>query len=166
MTVYKEFRIGNGPSGRGNGPLGGLGGLLGLAVFLVIGYFLFKGLFTILSYIAPVLIIITAIIDYTVITDYGKFLLKSLKENPLIGILGVVLTIIAFPFVTGFLFFRAYMRRVLRKSQSEPQEKYTTYEEIKDEEMYSEYEEVQELDLEDIEIEYPKSVKNDYDQMF
>ena len=82
---------------------------------MIVVFFLFKGLFWILSLVAPVLLIITLILDYTVVTDFGKFLIKSLKDNPLFGIMAIVLSLAAYPFTTGFLFFRAMMKRVIMK---------------------------------------------------
>lgn len=166
MTVYKEFILG-GPQGGGKSPFGGLVGLVFLALFIVLGYFLIKGLFTILSFIAPVLLIITAIIDFTVITDFGKFLLKLLKDNPLFGVLAIVLTVVAFPFAAGFLFFRAMMRRAIKRATGggpteQSKEKYSDYLEIVEDEDLSDYEEIESLELP--QVEKPKD--NDYDNLF
>lgn len=166
MTIYKEFQLGGGPSGGGKNPFGGIGALVGLALFLVIGYFLIKGLFTVLSFAAPVLLIATAIIDYTVITDFGKFLLKLLKENPLFGVLAIVLTIVAFPFAAAFLFFRAMMRRAIKKATEPPKKEYTDYVEVTDDEGYDDYEEIESLDLPEVEIKKPESSSSDYDNLF
>lgn len=164
-AVYKEFRIGGGQPGRGGSPFGMLGPLLLLGAFMVLAYFVFKGIFTILSFVAPVLLIATAFIDFSVITDYIKFMLKLLKENPIMGVVGIVLTVMAFPFVAGFLFFRAMMRRTIKraseKQEQASEESYSDYEEIEDN---LDIEDVESLELPEIEIEKPQS--NDYDNLF
>jgi len=77
MTVFKEFQIGGGgPAGGGRSPFGGIAGLLSLALFMMLAFFLFKGIFWILNLVAPVLFIATLIMDYTVVTDFVKFLSK------------------------------------------------------------------------------------------
>lgn len=165
MTVYKEFRIGGAPGGRGGSPFGMLGPLLVLGAFMVLAYFIFKGIFTVLSFVAPVLLIITAIMDFSVITDYIKFVLKLLKDNPLMGIIGIILTVLAFPFVAGFLFFRAMMRRTIKKAQEQQEPKYADFEDVTEEADYEIIEDdVESLELPEIEIEKPR--KNDYDNLF
>jgi predicted membrane protein len=157
--IYKEFNLG----GKQN-PLGSFGVVIMLIVFLVAMFFIAKGIFTVLSWVAPLLLILTAVFDYTVIIDYGKFLLKLLKENLLFGIIGIILTIIGFPIVSGFLFFKAYARKKLKDYTKQQQPKYVDYEEIKKED------EVEFLDLKKIEsrrpVVEPKKKDNDYDDLF
>ncbi len=157
MTSYKEFRFG----GRNSNPLGGFGSIIILILFFIALYFIAKGIFTVLSYLAPVLLIITLIIDYSVVLDFGKFIIRLFKNNILVGILAVLLTIVGFPIVAGFLFFRSLIRRNLKSSGSikeTPKEIYTDYEEIKeDEEDF--------LSLPEIKKEKQKK-DNDYEQFF
>jgi len=132
MTVYKEFNIGG---GKGGSPFGMFGPILALTLFFVMLFFLAKGVFWILSWVAPVLLLATAIIDYKTITDYIQFLFKLLKDNPLLGLVGIVLTIVGFPVVSGFLFFKALARRAIKKRMGPAKEKeeYADYEEVEDE---------------------------------
>lgn len=136
MTVYKEFNIGQG--GRNSSPLGSFGPIIGLVLLFVLLYFVAKGVFTILSWVAPLLLIATAIIDYKVILDYGKFIFKLLKDNPIMGIVGIVLTVVGFPVVSGFLFFRALARRTIKSKveqiKQQREGEYTEYEEVKEDE--------------------------------
>lgn len=129
MTIYKEFNIG----GKGS-PFGSFGPLVGLIIFIAIAYFMVKGVFAILGFLAPFLLVGAAILDYTVITDFGKFMLKLLKENPLMGLVAILLVMIGFPVVFGFLFFKAYARRKF-KNFAEKVEKekgrFDEYEEVK-----------------------------------
>jgi predicted membrane protein len=123
--IYKEFNFG----GKSN-PLGSFGAIVVLTILLVALFFIAKGIFTILTWASPVLLILTAIFDYTVITDYGKFIWNLLRTQPLWGIVAVILTIIGFPIVTGFLFFKAYARKSLKNYQKSQEPKYANYEEV------------------------------------
>lgn len=169
MTVFKEFQLGGGgPQGGGRSPFGGFAGLLSLALFMMVAFFLFKGIFWILSWAAPVLLLATLIMDYTVVTDFIKFLVKLLKDNPLFGVVAIVLSLVAYPFTAGFLFFRAMMRRAIKKVQQPRAETHATGEKVNDidDDGFADYEEIESLDLPEIEVEKPEIRNNDYDQMF
>ncbi len=130
MTIYKEFNFGS-----KNNPFGNFGPLIGLVFFIFIMYFLISGLFKILSVAAPFLLIGAALLDYTVITDYAKFIFKLLKENPLFGLLAILFTIFGIAPVSGFLFFKAWARRSIKKhvgNMEKEASKYEDYEEVKD----------------------------------
>lgn len=134
MTVYKEFNIG----GKQGGPLGSFGPIIALVLFFVLLYFIAKGVFTILSWVAPVLLLATLVIDYKVVIDYFKFIGKLLKDNILLGLVALVLTVIGFPVVSGFLFFKALTRRTIKSKMEEVQKRregeFVEYEEIEDSE--------------------------------
>jgi hypothetical protein len=157
MTTYKEFNFGKNPQG----PLGSFGGIIILTLFFIALYFLAKGLFTILSFVAPVLLILTLIIDYTVVIDYGKFVWNLLKNNVLIGILAVLLTVLGFPIVSGFLFIRALLRKKLKSTLNKYEEKqtYTEYEEVAETEDFLELPEIHKQDR-------PKAKDDDYEELF
>ncbi|NNF33848.1 MAG: hypothetical protein HKN68_07050 [Saprospiraceae bacterium] len=156
MTTQREFQIGG-----SNNPLGGIGAIVILILFFVALYFIAKGLFTVLSWIAPVLLILTLIIDYKVIVDFGKWIIKLFKNNILTGILAVLLTVIGFPIAAGILFSRALVRRKLRSMghdpDSESSPEYAEYEEVVEDEDF--------LELPQIE-KPPQDVDSDYDDLF
>ncbi len=131
MTNFKEFRLGG-----GSGPFGFLGPFLILAIFFAALFFLAKGMFWLLSWVAPVLLIITIIIDYTVVKDFFVYIWKLLKENPLMGVLAVLMVIFAYPFVAGYLFVKALGKKTIKKAMDNAQKEqstYTDYEEVQDE---------------------------------
>lgn len=131
MTIYKEFNFGS-----KNKPLGNFGPLIGLVVFIFIMYFLITGLFKILSVAAPFLLVGAALLDYTVITDYAKFIFKLLKENILFGLIAILFTIVGHAPVAGYLFFKAWARRGIKKHINNVEReanKYEEYEEVKEE---------------------------------
>lgn len=132
--IYKEFSFG----GKKN-PFGSFGAIIGMVLVLLLLFFIAKGIFTILSWAAPVLLILAAVFDYTVITDYLKFIGKLFKDNVLFAIIATVLSIVGFPVVAGFLFFRAFARKSLKsamkKAEEENRPKYAAYEEVDDEDI-------------------------------
>ncbi|MBK8350117.1 MAG: hypothetical protein IPL08_21820 [Saprospiraceae bacterium] len=132
MTQFREYRVGGGSS-----PFGFLGPLLILALFFTALFFLAKGVFWLLSWVAPILLIITLILDYTVVTDFFKFVGKLLRENTIMGILAVLLVIFGYPIVSGFLFFKAIGKRSIKKVVDQVEREkntYTEYEEVVEEE--------------------------------
>lgn len=160
MSIYKEYRVGG-----SNSPLGFLGPLLILAVFFTVLFFLAKGMFWLLSWVAPILLIITLILDYTVVTDFFKFIWKLLKENTIMGILSVFLVIFGYPVVAGYLFFKAIGKRSLKNA----------YEKVeKEKNTFTEYEEVTKDDDSFLELPplhkrpeaHKQSKSNEYDEMF
>jgi len=92
-------------------------GLAIMAIVLILMYFLVTSLFKILYFLSPLLLILTLIFDYKVIIKYGKMIVRFFKKNWLMGILLGVLTVLAFPFVMGGLFFNAFMNWRIKRGQ-------------------------------------------------
>jgi hypothetical protein len=111
-------------------------GFVFLVAVLVGLFFLARGLFTILSWAAPVLIIGAAIIHFPTITGYLRFMWNLLRRNPLMGIVGVLLSVVGFPILSGVLFGKAILDRKVKKlRQGNPRfqperEEYADFEEI------------------------------------
>lgn len=156
MTVFKEFKFG----GKQN-PLGSFGPIIILVLGFVALYFFAKAAFTVLSFIAPVLLILALILDYTVITDYVKFIWKMLRENPLYGIVAIILSFLGFPIVSGFLALRAYLRRRTKTFVKQQQDgKYIDYEEVTEEEDFLE------LPEQPVKVKKKRDDNNEYNDLF
>jgi len=159
--MYKEFKFG----GKQN-PFGNVGVIIGFILILVLFYFLLKGLYTLLSWISPFLLIGALILDYRVVLDFGKYVLRLLKENTAIGILIVVLCILGFPFLTGLLFFRAFtgrfIKNYLKKAEEAAKPKFSDYEEVENND--STKEEYLVLPKADRKVENKKD--SEYDELF
>ncbi|MEI6407944.1 MAG: hypothetical protein WCR52_01055 [Bacteroidota bacterium] len=97
MYVYSNFNSGRG----GTGCL--IFGILGL----VASYFILKGLFVFLSWAAPVLFILSLIINWRAVADTGKDFLALLERNPLAGLLTAALCVVGFPVLALYLFIKA-----------------------------------------------------------
>ncbi len=135
-----------------------------VVVFIFIAlYFVTKGVFKILSLIAPVLLIITLILDYKVILNYGQWLIKLAKKNILMGIGAIVLTVIGFPFVAAYLFGKALLKRKVKQVQKQYQQQ-TQGELVEYEEVDEEPKDI--LELPQIVDRPQKEKRNQYDNLF
>ena len=117
-----------------------------ISVLVLVGfYYLAVGLFKILAAISPVLLICSLIFNYNVVLDHVKELGSRLSQNPIFGILIIILNILAFPFVIGYLFVKSIFSSSWLFPQKEPiyskrqATEYTEYEElpVEDESSYN-----------------------------
>jgi hypothetical protein len=140
-------------------------GIVGFAFMVVIFvtlFFLAKGIFTVLSWVAPVLIAGALIINYKTVLNFIKYMWALLKRNPLGGILGIVLSVIGFPILSGVLFGKAILDRKVKKLS----EAYRAREE-------GEFVEFEEIIKDDVELHLPPIEKsprarndNEYKDLF
>lgn len=144
-----------------NFKLDGVAGLLFLILFVVGIYFLIQGIYTLLYYASPVLLILALVFDHKSVVNYGKWILRMLQNNVLLGAGIIVLNILAFPFVTAFLFAKALFKKKIRDAQQGAEAARATefidYEEVKSET----------LELPPIKKQKQKEEnKGDYEQLF
>lgn len=121
--------------------------MIGLVIYA--GFYIAKGVFTILSWVAPVLLIIALILNYKVVLNYGKWLIKLLTTNTLYGVVMCLVTIFGFPLVTAWLCFKAVLSYKLKQQSGNDNRD--------DEQGYIDYEEV------DSEIHKKESIEQTYD---
>lgn len=92
-------------------------GILVLALFLFASFWLVKGVWYLLSFVAPVLLVVTLIINHKVVTNFLKGLWDGIRRDPVAGLLKVALTAIFHPFVMGYLFVKAVAGRSIDKAR-------------------------------------------------
>ena len=81
-------------------------------VLVVVGiYYAFTVASWLLGVLAIPLLIGTLIIDKKVLVNYGKFLMSTFKKSPIIGVVGVLLTIFLHPFLIAGLFGKAIFNK-------------------------------------------------------
>lgn len=114
MFIYSNF------DSRRMGPGGGIGCLIFGVLGLIAAYYILKGLFALLWWAAPVLFLLTLLIDWRVVAEAGKSLFSLIRMRPLAGILTAVLAVVAFPVVVFFLFLSALGRRRAAPPQGGP----------------------------------------------
>jgi len=158
-------------------PFKSITSILFLVLIFVGLYFVAKSVFWVLSWLAPVFLILTLIIDYKVVINYGKWILKMLKSNILMGIGAVLLTVFGFPVVSGFLFGKALLSKKIKetlgqfeeKANPNPKDEFVAYEEIKEDVVM---EDPLDLNVDPPKVERPeviikkKSSDNDYEDLF
>ncbi len=121
MNTYKTFRT---------------TGIHPVVFFVILGLFLFifikilRGLIGLLAILTPVFLIAAAIINHRVLTGYAKWLVASLKSNPVFGILAVAFTIFAFPLVSAYLLLKAINGRSEKSETKQIKGEYIAYEEV------------------------------------
>jgi hypothetical protein len=96
-------------------PFKSLISLLIFAGVLVGLFFLFTGFIKLLYWVAPVLLVVTIVLDYRVVANYALGLLETFKTDVLWGILKLFLTLLGYPFVIGWLFVKALFYRRMTK---------------------------------------------------
>jgi len=127
-----------------------LGGIVGIAIFAVILFVLFKmvtGVFTILSWLAPILFVLALVYNRHVVFDYGKMLARNLKNDLPRGLVYSILSVLGFPLVSAFLFFKAFVTNKAKKMVKQNEESYDQYEEIEDEPEEEDFLELPELEI-------------------
>ncbi len=142
-----------------NFKLDGVAGLIFLILFVVGIYLLIQGIYTLLYYASPVLLVLALVFDHKSVINYGKWIIKMLKNNILLGAGIIALNILAFPFVTAFLFAKALFKKKIRDARKEQgagqATEFIEYEEIKSET----------LELPPIKKQKEES-RGDYEQLF
>ena len=86
---------------------------------LVALFFLARAVFTVLAWIAPVLLVLSLIINYRTVLNFGKWLWQLIRRSPLMGILAVILVVVGFPVVAAFLFGKSFIDRRMRQYMEE-----------------------------------------------
>jgi predicted membrane protein len=138
-----QFRTSSNSSVGGSNPFNSLISLLIFGGVLLLLYVLVKGLFTMLYWVAPVLLIVTLIINYRVVRDYAASIVTSLQTDILMGMVKVLFTVLCYPLVIGWLFAKALIYRKVNTLQQDLQKKMNQqdqtqdvdYEEISSEEL-------------------------------
>ncbi len=145
-------------------PFNALASILVVVLFFILIYFIFRSIYAIFSFLAPVLLIVGLILDYKTFVGFGKWIVKMLKENTVIGVIALVLTVLFYPIAAGYLFIRALMnfrmRRAAKHSQEPKEGEYIDFEEVEENGADN-------LDLPPMwEQEERKEKRNDYDNLF
>jgi hypothetical protein len=141
-------------------------GVLLLIAFFVGLFFILKGVFWVLSWIAPLLLIAAFIIDKSVVINYVKWIGKTLKENPLLGIAAILFSIIGYMIVFPYLFAKALFKKKIKDVQQQ-YEKQQKGELIDFEEIETKPNKPQEtLELPRYEKQGRQEKRSEYDQLF
>lgn len=147
-------------------PLNSITGIL-IGIFALVAlYWVATSIFWVLTKISPILLIAALIIDHKVVLNYGKWLINLVKRNPVMGIVAILLSVVAYPITFGFLLGKALLKRKVGQFTQE-MERRTKGE-------FVDYEEIEEkkptiLNLPDLKKTRQKEKikkKNDYEDLF
>ena len=121
---------------RSSNPLGSFGYIAMAVLALVAIFFIARFAFNLIYMVAPLILIATLIIDYKVVVDFGKWMLKLFKMNPLYGIGASILTFFIYPIVAFFLLGKALLKKKIKAVTQELDKKvngeFTEYEEVEE----------------------------------
>jgi len=125
-------------------PIAGVIGFLFLAMMIWMAISAVKGIFTLLSWIAIPLFIIALVLNYKVVTDYIGWIWRTIKTDPLKGVLYGVGSVIGYPVVSAYLAFKAFISRKIgnKNTQQKGKGDYIKYEEVKEDDDFLELEDL------------------------
>jgi predicted membrane protein len=118
-----QFRTNSNVGGGGSNPFNSLISLLMFGGVLLLLFVLMKGFFSLLYLAAPVLLVITLIINYRVVRDYAASIVTSLQSDVLMGMVKVLFTVLCYPLVIGWLFAKVLIYRKVSTLQQDFQKK-------------------------------------------
>ena len=144
--------------------LDGFLGIIILVAFFVGLFFIMQGVFFVLKWVAPALLVAAFIIDRSVVINYGKWLISTLKSNPLFGIGAILFTIIGYMEVFPYLFAKALFKKKIKEVTQEYEQKqqgeFVDYEEVSSKKHKEEPLELPRLEK------MERKQRSDYDDMF
>lgn len=146
-------------------------GIIGMLIGVALIYFIMTMIigtvsfvWSILSFVGPLLFILAMIFDFSTVKNHGIMLVDKLKNDTPKGLLYTFGSVIGFPFLSLYLFLKAYASRKMRKTSEKSaknkksDEDYIKYEEVEDDDFL----ELPDLDEEVIE----QKPLNRYDDLF
>ena len=104
---------------RSSGPNNIIIGILFLTLLIAASFIIFKWIFRVLAMAAPVLIILAILIRYKTPLRFVQRIWGIFKDNWFLGIMAILLTAFAFPFVSLYLFVRSIVDRRLVQASRE-----------------------------------------------
>jgi hypothetical protein len=87
------------------------------ALILVGAFYFLKGLFWVLTWLSPILLIVTLIMNHHIVVDYLKMLWKQLLETPFFGVICIVMSFFAAPVIIFYLFGKMMLLRKAKEMQ-------------------------------------------------
>ena len=147
-------------------------GILGLLVFVFLIYILSRMLigaisliWGIMAFIAPILIVLSLFLNFNVVKNFVGHIIGTYKKDVTRGILYTLGSVVGYPFVSLYLFYKALTSRRKQKDEEakvknkKKGEDYVDYEEVDDDEDF--------LVLDDLDIEEAQEEPlNRYDDLF
>lgn len=90
--------------------------LLVFFAFLYVGVYIAKWILYFLGFIAPVLLIAAAFLNFSTLKNFFRYLWTLIRSKPLLGLALTILVVIGFPVTAAILFLRARSQYLKRKN--------------------------------------------------
>lgn len=156
----REYRFDNNQN-----PFNSLVSIIVMVVVLIGLFFVARFILRILYFLAPIFFIIALIVDYKAVLGYGKWLVSTVKQNTLMGVGAIALSLIFYPFVGLFLMGKALFKRKVKQMQQEQQRiekgEFVDYEEVEEKKL-----ELPRMEERESKTERQEKNNDRYDQFF
>jgi beta-xylosidase len=96
-------------------PFANLTGILMMVLVMVGLFYLAKGVFWLLAKAALFFLVGALLLHYPTVLGFGKWLWETLRRQFLLGVFFVALSVLLYPVLFAFLFFRALVNRKVSK---------------------------------------------------
>ena len=106
-------------SNKSDNPWNAIIGVAVIVIFLVGLFMLARFVFRILAFLSPIMLIAALIIDYTVVTDYLKWVRNTFRRDAIAGVIIGILSVIGFPVLSGYFLARALLKKQVKKAKAE-----------------------------------------------
>jgi hypothetical protein len=110
-------------SKRSDNPWNAIIGVAVIVVFMVGLFMLARFVFRILAFLSPIMLIAALVIDYTVVTDYFKWIRNTFRRDAIAGVIIGILSVIGFPVLSGYFLARALLKKQVKKAKAEYERK-------------------------------------------
>ena len=110
-------------SKRSDNPWNAIIGVAVIVVFMVGLFMLARFVFRILAFLSPIMLIAALVIDYTVVTDYLKWVRNTFRRDAIAGVIIGILSVIGFPVLSGYFLARALLKKQVKKAKAEYERK-------------------------------------------
>ena len=110
-------------SKRSDNPWNAIIGVAVIVIFLVGLFMLARFVFRILAFLSPIMLIAALVIDYTVVTDYLKWVRNTFRRDAIAGVIIGILSVIGFPVLSGYFLARALLKKQVKKAKAEYERK-------------------------------------------
>lgn len=110
-------------SNKSDNPWNAIIGVAVIVIFLVGLFMLARFVFRILAFLSPIMLIAALVIDYTVVTDYLKWIRSTFRRDAIAGVIIGILSVIGFPVLSGYFLARALLKKQVKKAKAEYERK-------------------------------------------
>lgn len=106
-------------SKKSDNPWNAIIGVAVIVIFLVGLFMLARFVFRILAFLSPIMLIAALVIDYTVVTDYIKWIRNTFRRDAIAGVIIGILSVIGFPVLSAYFLARALLKKQVKKAKAE-----------------------------------------------